>query len=399
MTWWKTTQAHALYQQQDADDALERDVIQTIDDKKEPARLIARRQKERKQQQQATMNDDYKNKHVDNMEQDDSLTQRVDAREGLEEARKSWHSAMSPLQLALELVANVTSMQSGHENDDGMAMEQDDIVWGPEQEAELMAEADAGGLPTATSSQSPMDAALLEALVQSGLADRLVTLIKELCAQVDDAKPLPLDVKNDIEDLQSKCAACLGKCIGNLTASWQVSTELWKDLRSAAECFTGSGTEGVFDTMAVAIRTRPEVRKQIQADDLEFLMNQLSLSTSSDSIKGNVICILGLLCSSELHPREVNENVCSGLLLLLQSSSSPIIMTEVFNALMDMYGDDRHTQVFNSLDVLGNFQRMLPRFKKRIQAESKKDSDENVEQWREASLNASRFISYKKGQT
>lgn len=73
-----------------------------------------------------------------------------------------------------------------------------------------------------------------------------------------------------------------------------------------------------------------------------------------------------------------------------------LILSEVFNALMDMYGDEQvHAQVFDSLDVLGNFQRTLPRFKKRIQAERMKDE---VEQWRETALNASRFISYKKGQ-
>jgi hypothetical protein len=29
-------------------------------------------------------------------------------------------------------------------------------------------------------------------------------------------------------------------------------------------------------------------------------------------------------------------------------------MCEVFNALMDMYGDDGHVEVFESLDALGN---------------------------------------------
>jgi hypothetical protein len=71
-------------------------------------------------------------------------------------------------------------------------------------------------------------------------------------------------------------------------------------------------------------------------------------------------------------------------------------MSEVFNALMDMYGDDGHTIVFESLDVLGYFQRLLPLFNKRIQAEQAAMEDD-VERWRETALNASRFISYKKG--
>lgn len=152
--------------------------------------------------------------------------------------------------------------------------------------------------------------------------------------------------------------------------------------------------------MTIAMRTRPELRKEIQADDLDFFLKQLSSSapSSDDSIKANVICMLGLLCSAESHPQPVNEKVCGGLLSLLQSSSSPMIMSEVLNALMDMYGDDGHTVVFDSMDVLGNFQRQLPRFKKRIQAERKNVPEETVEMWRETALNASRFISYKKGQ-
>jgi hypothetical protein len=64
--------------------------------------------------------------------------------------------------------------------------------------------------------------------------------------------------------------------------------------------------------------------------------------------------MLGLLCSSEPHPKQVNEKVCGGLLRLLQSSSCSMVMCEVFNALMDMYGDDGHVEVFESLDALGN---------------------------------------------
>jgi len=382
-------QAQVQYEKQEADDAMERDVIQSVSDKKEPAREIARRQKKLKEFKKAQAKDE----DMDQEDDGDSPAKQSDAREVLERARKSWHAAVSPLQLALELIANVTSEQPTEGNEDGMAMEEDDIAWGPEQEAQLMA-----GAPQMDndSPASPLDAALLEALAQSGLGDGILRLLSGLCANVGDESSLPSDVKEDIEDLQSKCAACLGNCIGNVT-SWQVSADLWKELRSAAESSTGIGTEGVFDTMAVAIRMHPELRKQIQADDLEFLVKQLS-SASSDSIKSDVVCILGLLCSSESHPQEVNEKICGGLLLLLQSSSSAIVMSEVLNALMDMYGDDDHTHVFDSLDVLGNFQRILPRFKKRIQAEKPKAAAESVEQWRETALNASRFISYKKGQ-
>jgi hypothetical protein len=63
--------------------------------------------------------------------------------------------------------------------------------------------------------------------------------------------------------------------------------------------------------------------------------------------------MLGLLCSSEPHPKQVNEKVCGGLLPLLQSSSCSMVMCEVFNALMDMYGDDGHVEVFESRGCAG----------------------------------------------
>jgi len=58
----------------------------------------------------------------------------------------------------------------------------------------------------------------------------LPLLLKGICAKVGDEDSLPFDVKNDMEDLQSKCATCLGTFIGNLVL-WQVSSDVWKDLR------------------------------------------------------------------------------------------------------------------------------------------------------------------------
>jgi hypothetical protein len=343
-------QAQEQWEKQEADDAMERDVIQSVNDRKEPAQEIAKRLKEQK-----------KESNDDEMEHD-----TPDARQVLEQARKAWHAAVSPLQLALEIVANLTSVSSGPADEPMDEWEQETMV---------------------TVDQSPLDASLQEALVQSGLADRLVILLKALC--VDLNIDVPADVNDDIEDLQSKCAACLGNCLQNLS-SWHSCN--WKDLRSTAEFARGQGLEGVFDAMVVAMRARPEWRKQIRQKDLDFLLESLTLN---ESIASDVVCMLGLLCSGEPHPDEVNEKVCAGLLSL--PCESPRVMSEVFNALMDMYGDDGHTIVFESLDVLGYFQRMLPLFKKRIQAEQAAVEDD-VEQWRETALNASRFISYKKVQ-
>jgi hypothetical protein len=71
-----------------------------------------------------------------------------------------------------------------------MPMEEDEIAsWCPEQEAQLMAGASQtdSGLST-----NPFDAELLlETLAQRGFADRLVILLKGLCAKAGDESSLP----------------------------------------------------------------------------------------------------------------------------------------------------------------------------------------------------------------
>jgi hypothetical protein len=399
----ESIQAHELLQNEEEDCAMERDVISAVQAKGESARSIAKRQAQLKNN---TSNQDKQK------DDDDAAThvQSEDAQKVWNQVQAKWQEIVSPVTLALELVANVTSVVetiSHDDDDDGMNHDMemnDDLAWGPQQEeALLINQTDAA---STTTTCHPLDAALLTSLGQSGLGESLVTLLKSVCIYTDDMNKsvheeissLPQSIEKDVEDLQSKCAAALGNYIGNVT-NWQIPKSLWKDLQLAAESSTGMGTEGVFDAMAVAVQTRPQVRTHIQAEDLEFLMGQLSCTTSSDKITVDVVSILGLLCSAESHPLQVNEKVCGGLLSLLQSSSSAMVLSEVFNALMDMYGDDDHAQVFDSLHVLGNFQRNLPRFKQRIQAERNKAQDQSVvEQWRETALNASRFISYKKGQ-
>ena len=389
-------QTNTLLQEQEEDCAMEQDVLSAIDAKGESAKSIAKRQAQLKQNG-SDSNEEMKTKTT--------LPKQVDAQEVWNQVQRTWHDAISPIQLALELVTNVTSIEppnSHHDDDDNSMMNDNDVeememAWGPEQEEALLLNNTRHGVSTVC---HPLDVALLTSLAQSGLGETLVTLLQSVCRDnVDESSSsLPQSVKTDVQDLQSKCAAALGNYLGNVT-DWQIPTTLWKDLQLAAESSTGVGTEGVFDAMAVAMQTRPQVRTQIQQDDLEFLMGQLSCTTSSDKVKADVVSILGLLCSAESHPLQVNEKVCSGLLSLLQSSSSAMVMSDVLNALMDMYGDDEsHVQVFESLNVLGNFQRNLPRFKQRIQAERNKAPEQSVQEWRETALNASRFISYKKGQ-
>lgn len=124
----------------------------------------------------------------------------------------------------------------------------------------------------------------------------------------------------------------------------------------------------------------------------------------------NIISMLGLLCS-EPHTSEINGRVCSTLLEKLRSPLSSInddvnncekarqslvIMHEILNVLMDMYGgDDSHEDVFCQQDVLGHFQRCLPGLRRRIKKAKTNSSREDLDTWNETALNCSRFIKYK----
>jgi hypothetical protein len=120
--------------------------------------------------------------------------------------------------------------------------------------------------------------------------------------------------------------------------------------------------------------------------------------------------MLGVLCSQEPHPVDVNQKVCSALLTAMDSNSSLMNACEVLNVLMDIYGNDEddgccHVSVFESMQVLSHFQRRIPTLKSELKQLEKKwkgqgdDSGDRagLEHWKETLLNASRFVQYKKG--
>jgi hypothetical protein len=121
---------------------------------------------------------------------------------------------------------------------------------------------------------------------------------------------------------------------------------------------------------------------------------------SSVVVQRDAVCMLGILCSQEEHPAEVNQKTCQALLQALAPADkqSAMVLAEVLSVLMDIYGDDDcHPTVFVALDVLGHFQRSVPLLKQRISLETDAEPDD-VEQWKETALNSSRFIAYKKNQ-
>jgi hypothetical protein len=171
--------------------------------------------------------------------------------------------------------------------------------------------------------------------------------------------------------------------------------------------------------MLALLRHQPKARTIVNSAVLDLLLALITQQYNAEGgannvqMKCNAISMIGLLCS-EPHPSEVNARVCSALLERLRSPLSStsndndadsekarqslVIMHEILDVLMDMYGgDDSHDEVFGQQDVLGHFQRCLPGFKRRVKKTVANSTREELDTWNETALNCSRFIKYKKG--
>ena len=275
-------------------------------------------------------------------------------------------------------------------NDDGDNMMDldDDIQWGAEEEAALMA---GHGQHQGTSQQllSFMDGALVEAIAKVGIPSHLLSLMDRVC-RIPVNESIPEEARDDLQDIQSKCGVCLANSLGEC---FPLSTGIvFPVLGSSLEA--SQGNKNVAASMAVVLRSKSDYRRKVKPTDVDYL---LDCASKSKTIQCEAIEMLGVLCSKEEHPEGIKRKV--GAVLPGLTSKKASVQHEARNALMDIYGDEeKHSSVFTDLNVLGRFQKTLPGFKRSIQADRADASREEVEQWKETALNASRFIQYYKGQ-
>jgi hypothetical protein len=507
--------AHVKYTQQTLDDVLERDILRRQDAKKESARSIARRlqavkqQKQQRQQDQATAArniDDGGDGHNDDDDDDEDgksgkLAQdRTDARQVWQEAMAQWDISIQALELSLEIFANLTLSMSTSDDDNGNGGD-DEIMHVDNMDDDDIDDHDAD--MTHAFNNSIVGKLLLQPDAD-GLANHLVTVLQQLCrtnvtlyqqsggdattavgkgengdgeaAMLMDVSSSPSSpptiIAESLGDLQSKAAAGIGHCLlafpalscwsdagpprdgdGSSVTVSSSAFSLWTFLKQCLEqASTAMGRQGIASIMVVALQSRPMLRKQMQASDLDFVLSLLSTTTtattttsvpdkpnetislSSYHLVRDAVFMLGLLCSQEETPIEVKEKTCRSLLQTISSNcnttsasngnnanastkshssnisnteGSIVVVTEILNVLMDMYGsdDNAHAMIFNSLDVLGHFQRTLPLLKHQISLYSSinrggggnnEEDTDVLEGWKETAMNALRFIQYKK---
>jgi len=198
------------------------------------------------------------------------------------------------------------------------------------------------------------------------------------------------------------------------------------------QCLKGSANiptvaiASILSSMGAFLRFRPILVKSVNEQGLDLILSfvlmeyssslpSISSSSASDEevekaaiadIQKDAIGMLGILCS-EPHPDGINEKICSAFITSLQRhhSTTTAVMSEVLNALMDMYSADEgdpnnHEGVFRAKNVLGAFQKTVPIFKRKIREDERKRglvcTFEEIEVWKETALNAVRFVKYKK---
>ena len=348
--------AHSNYQRERSDGALERAVVRAQDQKKEPARQIAKRLKQQQQQQQKEeeaaprMTMDCSGSNSPDAATPDAMAvavetsttashsgkiedDRQDRAELWEEAVSEWESALRPAQLALEIVANLTSVSpvaevEEEEGDDDVRMD-DDEVHAAELPAPLVRLFGQCELPNRLLQFFGQLVAYYEGLsASSGSGSMAQDDVNDNNNDVKDSSDnndYPNDlVRQSWSDLLAKAAIGLGHCLANLP-TWSPPDHLWSTLREAARLEQGA----VSAAMVMALR-RPDVMTRIQQsisgnahnDDLDHLLALLQKASRSPVVARDCVCMLGmLLCNCSSGSEEtaqqsaaVHERVCHALL-------------------------------------------------------------------------------------
>lgn len=366
-----------------------------------------------------------------------------------ETAQVEWHDTIRPLQLALELLVNWTSSEPSdddiHEMDDDS---DDDVVMNDVSTSALSSEL------TEKMLESRLPDTAYQVFVL--LSDWWNHRSRSCSVSSDGVFPAHELVQASVSDCLSKSAAAIGHCLANIS-TWQISSKTssmeedvmgvkWSAFMNHISAANNSmnfdegdnvndnvdtGTdehaisvlESVTSTMVFALRCRKSILDQVEADDVSHLILCLRwTSRSNPLVARNIIAMLGILAGpdTEICTSAIRNTISEALIGAStpheaakaasripasnessQQHPSAMLLSEALNVLMDIYGDDDDDTdtSFDALGVLFHFQRSVPLLKQRIAVEqlTKNSSEDDLESWKECSMNAARFIQYKKG--
>jgi hypothetical protein len=337
--------AHQLFESQQQDAQLEEEIIRKVSDRKESARDIARRQKkqqdEEEQERKRRMEEQG---DVDMEDVEDSETKACsrgkfskreqDGELAMDEVLSRWNQEIQPLQLTLEIFANLCT------------------CWIP-RDVDLIVD-DRGEMPM---TESPHSLQLDLQSQQAGLG--LSRLVKHLC-QCNETIHQDTPMWKDIDETIIKAGACLSNCVLSnvLVESDYAST--WCLINDCLQCIANSRSsqndselslEGMLNTMAILAQRQPRV---VRMDDVELIYNIL-LAGFGPAAARSAICVLsGTIATSSLPRTEamIRRMTHAFLDIINAHDTHHAVVLEILNAFMDWYGqDDFFPQVFKDMKV------------------------------------------------
>lgn len=321
--------ANQLWMTQQQDDKLEKEVLQKISIKREPAREIARRLKQNPRDGKAMLDD------------------QEDGRQAVEDSLTAWNKTLMPLQLALEVMANLVSCLV-QDDEDEMAVERD----------------------------SSFDALLHQELLKNKVAEHILGMLQTLCVYAKSRPKQDRDfLKEDLQEAVSKVSACIANCVISKVLLEPDFTATWNILRQHPS------ERGVCSVMAALVQNSKSLR-ELAVHDLQIFQDMLH--NSEEETQRDAICLL-----SAAMVRSTPENVVTNLtneLIKVMDTAPNAVKCEALNTIMDLYGDDDfHPRVFSSLDTLKHFKKCA----RSIPQKGLSPEEEEIV------LNANRFVEYK----
>jgi hypothetical protein len=337
-------EAKEVWKKQLVDDELEKQVVQEVTDRHEPARQIARRQKE------------------DTREHNSHLDQQEDGKALLQRATEEWNSFLAPLHLVLEILTNMTASLIPDTNGESMDIESDF-----DSETEMF---------------------LRKAL---GNVHRPIPDLLSACVAFKRSHQDKCQLIDGIEDLISKISAFAANCVqsdllsqNDVTLPTALFNLLIKDENLYAE-------PGVASVLAVLTDHDENVRHLLLSEPglLDRALRML-LETGRDPIfLRDMVCMLinTLRQTSSPLPKEMVGKIVSGMIQLLSQGADPSVGYEILNGFMDIFADDEiNNDIFLQLNILEVFKRSLSSL------DDGMTKDEEVEEILE---NSKRFVEYK----
>jgi hypothetical protein len=377
------------------DSSMEEQVVQTQQVKREPARQIARRLKKEAAATAAAAalllsaadtpegddDDDGDEKKAPPPKRSGKITaDRTDTAAAWWNAVADWEERLEPVELALEILANMTLQQQQSDDDDDAIMEQ-------QQQQSIV-------IPDDTMSS-------------------LEQLLEQL-HQVSSMMILPTVIRESIAATQNTAAVCTGNLLCSIsiistttttTTATSTTPHHDDDAIQNARLLTllqhlSPKTAPMLSAQMLVLKTHGSLYRLDNVQPyLQLILEASSSSSIDEDIVRETIPLVSLVLTREPHDAVMNRAVAHALVHCPLSTGS--VVTERLNALMDLYGDDDcHVDIFDELKLLDYCKSQRQVLKERINVGSLGGStvvdEEEIASWKEAVANAAAFIEYKR---